>query len=547
MFNIINLIADRGEQSAERLPWRRVLAALMVAGFVHLAFAEEGCLACHAAMTADAADPHGFEHSPCTACHGGDGAADNEADAHAGMLRRPGEPGGGERACAACHPLQHHWLQTSPMLTNENLVATTRHILGNIGKDGVQDIHSLGDTPADSLLRKLCASCHLDQPLIGAGDDPVDDRGGGCLACHLNAAQGNGHARVDARIGDEKCFGCHARSGRIALSYAGLAEVIPSEIKAAHSRVARLGDGRWVSLQEADVHHRAGMGCVDCHTGPGLMGGVKGSQGGGVDIACDDCHANSHARIGLDQWPASSAAVLKRLPFATASDQRFLTTGQGTPLWHIEVRSAQPPLLHLKSGAGALSIPQITRDHYPLADAHAALTCDACHATRAPQCFGCHVSYEADEMQWDHLAQKETPGAWQEERWDIRNTLPALGRRDDGRVDVFIPGMILTLEHPDLQDRLFVRRFARLSPHTSGQARDCESCHRRPQALGLGEGLLSTTGGTLSFSPASPRLQDGLPADAWTRLDAVGEGHAPDHAFHPDVIRRLLSAPIDLP
>ena len=70
----------------------------------------------------------------------------------------------------------------------------------------------------------------------------------------------------------------------------------------------------------------------------------------------------------------------------------------------------------------------------------------------------------------------------------------------------------MTVEHPDWEAPKFVRRFAPLSPHTSGTSRSCESCHRSDKALGLGTG---------------DALHDGLPADAWTNRDNSLGGQAP--------------------
>ena len=209
------------------LRWRWVLTALLLVCLASHSMADEGCLACHGSLLPDIERHHRLDNKPCTSCHGGDGHADDEANAHTGMIPRPGELGNGGDACADCHPLQHAWIQTSPMRTNAGIVAKTRQALGAIGDRGSQHIDTLGSTYADSLMRKLCSSCHLGQPLTSAGGDPVDDRGGGCLACHLRPATRGGHPQVDARIPDSSCFGCHSRSGRIALSYAGLAEVIP--------------------------------------------------------------------------------------------------------------------------------------------------------------------------------------------------------------------------------------------------------------------------------------------------------------------------------
>ena len=137
------------------------------------------------------------------------------------------------------------------------------------------------------------------------------------------------------------------------------------------------------------------------------------------------------------------------------------------------------------------------------------------------------MEFDESGEQWDHVEQMTTPGRWDDKRWDVRNTLPALGVNTEGRIDVFVPGMIMTVAHPSWEDEKFVRLFAPLSPHTTGQSRSCDSCHRSSEALGLGAGELSVENGALLFAPARELLQDGLPADAWTDVGNTLGGRAP--------------------
>jgi hypothetical protein len=155
------------------------------------------------------------------------------------------------------------------------------------------------------------------------------------------------------------------------------------------------------------------------------------------------------------------------------------------------------------------------------------------------------MEYDEDGEQWDHVEKRLTAGRWSDRRWDIRNALPALGVNSDDRIDVFIPGMIMTVDHPSWDSEKFVRLFAALSPHTSGKSRSCESCHRSSEALGLGRGEISVSGDELHFEPAGDILQDGLPADAWTNIGNTLGGRAPAAGQRPlneDEMRRVLEA-----
>jgi len=222
----------------------------------------------------------------------------------------------------------------------------------------------LADSAADSLLRKLCASCHLGQPKRQHTLDPLRDRGGGCLACHINAYPQAGHPALSSRLEDARRFGCHSRSGRIALSYAGLAEIDEEALGLAGTKApGRLADGRLVEQRPPDLHHRAGLACIDCHTGAGLMGteADQAHREAAVDIQCSDCHANRQPRAKLrDLAPAA-----RPFPFPTNPDQAFLVTARrGTPLRHIRV-GADRDWLFPKLGGQPLAVPGYTEASHP--------------------------------------------------------------------------------------------------------------------------------------------------------------------------------------
>jgi hypothetical protein len=100
--------------------------------------------------------------------------------------------------------------------------------------------------------------------------------------------------------------------------------------------------------------------------------------------------------------------------------------------------------------------------------------------------------------------------------------------------------MVMQVEHPAWDKPLFKRLFGLSEPHTTGRARTCKSCHRSPKALALGEGVLSKQGGEWRFQPARDRLQDGLPADAWTSLDGSLQGQATDGVSRPFSAEEML-------
>jgi hypothetical protein len=514
-------------------------------GTASTALAGERCLDCHLEASRGHITAHRFGKAPCTTCHAGDGQAALVEDAHEGLIAFPGNLDNAARTCGNCHAGQLAGVVESPMHRGHGMVRITREVMGEPTEgDRSNDLQSLGHGPADSLLRKLCASCHLGQRKQRHALDVTRDRGGGCLACHVNAYPEDAHPRIDAQVEDGRCFGCHSRSGRISLSYPGLVETTAQETTGA-GHYARLMDGRLVQHTAADAHQRAGLACIDCHTGRGLMGQIR-VEADGTDIACSDCHANTNSRITRADCPQGQQAAPTHISFAVTPDQPFLTTRHGTPLWHIEV-TENGLRLHLKLQDRRVMIPQIDTDHFPLPEAHEHLSCDACHSQWAPQCHGCHLTYDRSERQWDHAERAFSPGTWRERRWGVRHGAPTLGINGEAQVVPVVPGMIMTIEHPDWEAPRFVRHFAALSPHTTGPARSCESCHRSSMAVGLGSGRLEVDAAKVSFQPALPPGPDGLPADAWTTLSSPAPS-APGmtvRPFAPAEIRRVLGAPLD--
>ncbi len=493
---------------------------------------------------------HRFDSKPCASCHQGDEATSDQTAAHQGLIASPGELENASVSCGDCHRGHVDTVLASPMHTGHGMVRATREALQKHKKTPHRpaSLQALGHDLADGLLRKQCASCHLGQTRrVDASIDPLAARGGGCLACHLKT--GAAHPRLDIHIGDERCLGCHSRSGRISLAYAGLAEVDSGTATRNPAGIARLGDGRLVRQQPADAHHRAGLACIDCHTGPGLMGFLAHDGGNSsIDIACTDCHDNRNPRARLNGKQGATSPGDQQPPYAHEPEHAFLTTANGTVLWHIQLDGDQA-YLHPKHGGQAVRIPHAGEDHVPLLESHERLSCDACHAQWVPRCLGCHLEYDPDSEQWDHLEQRVTPGRWKEKRWDTDAGEPVLGMRDQETIDTFVPGMILTATHPSLEEPLFLRRFTRLSPHTTGKARGCDSCHRSSSLLGLGSGKLEWKGEALHFTPSVRKLQDGLPMDAWTCLDDdcnASSGQAYPGPLKASQIERILRVSTDL-
>ncbi len=522
-----------------------------------IALAQAACVDCHEAHLPSAGDPHGFVAEQCHLCHLGNPENSELKAAHAGMVASPGWLDNAEQTCGTCHRTETQYVLEGLMHSGRGMVNVTRYTLGEQERPDQGDgrLDSLGAGVADSMLRKHCASCHLGQPQHQmTTEHPIGSRGGGCLACHAPhpSEREAGHVQLSGIVSDQSCAGCHSRSGRISLNYAGIAEVDTHVLQQDHPHpLYRLPDGRLVEMIEDDVHHRAGLACTDCHTSRDVMGptGHFAHGSDAVDIQCADCHDNHQPRITEDEWPSDLRNQLARLPIARDAEREFLITERrGTPLWHIELRADGSKHLHRKVEGGSIPIPPLTQASHPADGLHDRLACATCHTQWAPQCHGCHMDYDPEQVQFDHVAREFTPGSWSDERWDVYNDAPPLGVNSRGQIVTFVPGMIRTIDHPDWEDTQFRRFFAPLSPHTIGPSRGCEDCHRSSTAMGLGRGELVYENGDWRFVADKPILQDGLPADAFVDLEGRA-GQTPRHGargLKAEEIRRMLDAlPVD--
>ena len=491
--------------------WHKLFLLLLLLGLLPcLSASENNCVNCHDDKQHGQQD---FHRITCTSCHAGNATSTSEAAAHSELIAFPGNLSNVDQTCGQCHAQQTQGVHQHIMTTARGMVATTRHVLGD--PDNGATINELGTGLSDSLLRKLCAGCHLGRDRAQHSHSTLN-RGGGCLACHLDDYPGSGHVKLTKKISDARCFGCHSRSGRISLNYAGLAEIDTSH-PGDDSQKARLPDGRLVLIRESDVHHQAGMACIDCHSGNQLMG--TGSPHTQTDIDCIDCHQamNKISRPGMPD--------------------------------HIKQSEGTRTLVSRVNG-NRIPIPTYQAASHPLGEEHARLSCDACHTQWAPLCYGCHVEYDPSGQQYDYVEKSVTEGRWREKRWLTESALPPLGVDAENRIRPFVPGMILTLDHPDLEQPLFRRLFSPLAPHTIGKARSCQSCHCEPQALGLGAGQLSKSGDGWVFAADAPPRMDGIAEDAWQRWDQPGNGASTQVGARPLnalEIRKILEAEISCP
>jgi hypothetical protein len=594
----------------------------------------EGCLYCHRDTTGLSAS-HRPDAVGCASCHAGNPFSLDPATAHRGVIRIPGNLSDAQRSCglAACHPGVVERVQASVMTTLSGVVSVDRAVFGEAAARAAH-VSSLGHTAADMHLRQLCASCHVGAPKTRFGPIEQTSRGGGCNACHLtysrearqaldayerNRQAGTTevtrlvHPEVTLAIGNDHCFGCHSRSGRISTSYEGWQEEDPAAASSGATPTRTLEDGRRFVRVRPDVHFEKGMLCVDCHTarevmGDGVLYARKSQQ---VRIACEDCHATAlrTARVGrLDPESRRILAVTGQ-PGAASSRTRPFPDGDV-----VTTRGGRDAFLNTfvdEHGVPGLTAKK-TGERLPLKPpapdctegrGHERLSCASCHAAWAPRCTGCHTAFNRTATAYDHLTGEETRGAWVESGSDYRAEPPTLGVRmartaeGGGRevVDTFAPGMVLTIERPELATpvnaggtppaagngttgaarakgslaTVFKRLYARTVPHTiSKGSRSCQSCHNDPIALGYGRGRLlyevtppsgtadasrdgrhshAAARGRWTFTPdGDQNPYDRLPRGAWTGFLQTREGMVSSRddvrPFTADEQKRILTA-----
>lgn len=293
-----------------------------------------------------------------------------------------------------------------------------------------------------------------------------------------------------------------------------------------------------------------GMLCQDCHTsidmhGDGNMPGTTLAQ---VEIECQDCHGTPNEfpwelplghgeefQKALSETPRGLTDELNDFQYmATVFEpgDGYLLTARGNPFGNV-VKKGKKVILHSASGLD-FEIPILKQlkldDGWKDQNAQVAMEsvgqhmesmeCYACHADWAPQCYGCHITvdYSEGKTDIDWIANANSIGAnglgadnelgtngltsegkVSETRSYLRWETPTLGINGEGRVSPLMPGCQVITTVIDKDGNTIVRNeawqtpegkgmdHAAVQPHTAGrQARDCESCHDTPKALGYG-------------------------------------------------------------
>ena len=409
-----------------------------------------------------------------------------------------------------------------------------------------------------------CASCHIpysNEGFYEGNDSQIPhDEAGHILTHQIQSSRKvkvNIHGTHYSGVPVETCTTCHNRGKRIGVSYQGLMETeYQSTFDNEGNGQPKLHTKRYLHLTE-DIHYSKGMLCQDCHTSNDMHGDgfMTGANLGAVEIECQDCHGTTkkypwELPLGysdeFDTKPKEGkgrgttktlAEYLKKGAIPKDKGDGFLLSARGNPLTKA-VRHGDKIMMHLASGKDIELTPlkklkedkKLSKKALVAMDkiqAHTdKLECYTCHATWAPQCYGCHVKidYSGGKQNPDYLKASKyhdqhgmtgedslkdflVDGKVTETRSYLRWENPALSQNGEGRVSPTIPGCqtTITVIGKDgkalLQNHIFkipnvegageegqnAITMSQVNPHTiTKKARSCESCHSSKKALGMG-------------------------------------------------------------
>ena len=522
---------------------------------------DETCVKCHI-KTVGLAASHDPAVIGCASCHLGNPQAEDQDASHTGMELIPGNLNTINSTCGRieCHQDIADRLKGSLMTTMAGVINIDRFVFGESDTlTKFAHVNNLKDnSPADTHLRQLCASCHLGKEKTELGPISERSRGGGCLACHLQYEAVSHstdtaldiHPALTIEVQPIHCFGCHSRSGRISTNYEGWHETTLDKDSFSMSEEYRLlDDGRIFTFIESDVHFQSGMDCIDCHNATELMGDgtIYLHKENAVKIECVDCHSQNFKKmVPYSDLDLESQKILG-LRKIDLNGKKFLIGKSGSPYLNVSQKDSGEIQLTTKNR----SIPLELKPPASICTqgaAHDRLTCSTCHTGWAPQCVGCHIAYNPEENGFDHIAKKPVQGKWEEYIGVFNATLPPLGlvEKISGsdtirQITTFVHGMTMRLDQTNFPGNAkvesFHRLFAPISAHTiTTVGRSCRSCHNDPTALGYGNGHLEyqvhEKEGKWQFFPAYVNEpEDGLPQDAWIGFLERSE---PPNSTRPD-------------
>ncbi|MCC7168916.1 MAG: hypothetical protein IT459_00595 [Planctomycetes bacterium] len=397
---------------------------------------------------------------------------------------------------------------------------------------------------------KSCAQCHLWSPgfaLRGRLGMDGDYRAEGCAACHVTYADDglskSGDPTIDkfepghglthtmtTKIPTSTCTHCHYGDASIGLSFRGLAQLHPGQPAGPQvpgTTPYRLNRAFYQSdplVTPADLHHTAGMACIDCHTMKDVMGDgqLYGQMPHAVEIECEDCHGT------IDQTTRLVTSRGNPLPQLAWKDGRVVLTSKLDGKEH-----AVKQVAHVVSPRHPDYSPRAAE---AMTKEHGRLECYACHGAWSPNFFGFHFDRNEQFTQLDLMTGERTPGRVTTTE-KVFSTMRGfyLGWNSENRIAPYMVGFSTMGTVHDAEGRVILDQVMPVTAAglsgmtmihhqlhtTSKRAHDCVDCHRSPTTLGLGSPNASFRLGRNFVYVASARGLDVLALDRKKPGDSV--------------------------
>lgn len=380
----------------------------------------------------------------------------------------------------------------------------------SVGSDPKRMATHFSDVP-----RKACMQCHLwsrGRAVRGRAGMDGDYRGEGCSACHVPYADDGLSASRDPTVNrfepghperhrmvrfptTDNCVRCHYGDASIGLSFRGLAQPVPGmpqtpDAPGLHPK--RLNGVYYIddpASTPADVHHQAGMHCVDCHMRDDVMGDgfLYTRMEDAVGVRCQTCHGTPDAyATGIDERGA-------KLPHLVLRGTDVYLTSRVTGKQH-RVKQARDVVRPGSKDYNARAAFAMTADH-------GRMECYACHSGWSPNFFGFHFDRNESFDQLDLISGKRTGGrvTTQEKVFSTFKQF-YLGWNSHGRIAPYMVGfstmatvhddqggLVLDQVLAETRDGLSGMTMIHHQTHTTtARARQCVECHRSPATFGRG-------------------------------------------------------------
>ena len=539
-------------------------------------YLSEKCVSCHRGIS-EIGKSHPLSFG-CTVCHGGDGNSDIKEVAHKTLIYDP-EAGTGKRNpssfsvvdktcgqayCHSGHPQKDRnhieRVKKSMMGTLAGMISGLRYQWGaqgdrkaNYGVRAIQDKD--GDLPShegavsklkalpffsdgevgssigdhlvshhigDRILKDKCFQCHIDSP-----GKPESFRSQGCASCHFTYSKDGlykgrdpnisrvelGHPqkhRMTTLTPDLICRQCH-QGFQEPQSDISIQNDLSDGIMEKTSIDYFPGSGKIMQ----DVHSKAGLDCVDCHTQFDIMGdgNIYSKQHQAVEVRCETCHGDADTRPLIEQVKDPTDRVIRLArsytEWSNSIGDWMVLSSRKRKLSNVKVKEGRIVTLGKRTG-NIYPIP-LTADapeNHNIPGHKNKLECTSCHSQWVPNCKGCHSTFMSGRVEVNKSLTYDA-----KKKFDVESPSLMLGPR--GKVVPMITPERRFLNIFDEQGKFVPviresgdaagiyrewsftnphgysggRLAYAMNPHSTGKkVRSCASCHMSSRVLGLGEG-----------------------------------------------------------